>query len=89
MNDPYDIFSNNSNCPQLSVHVQLAIFLFHASHYGSAMPLEDVVQWAGILVGSVEKCTDCVIISLLSLHDEAIHFPNADNKEKAKEFVAA
>jgi hypothetical protein len=83
------IFSNNFNCPQLPVHIQLAIFLFRAGHYGNAMSPEDVAQWAGISVGGVEKCTDCVIVSLLSLHDEAIHFPGVNDKEKAKEFVAA
>ena len=38
-------------------------------------------------MGAVEKCTDRVIIALLSHHDEAVHFPNADKKEAAKKFV--
>jgi hypothetical protein len=83
------IFSNNSNCPQLPVPLQLSVFLFRAGHYGNAASPEDMAQWAGISVGSVERCTDCVIVSLVSLHDEAIHFPGADDKERAKAFVEA
>ena len=82
-----NIFSNNSNCPQLPMHIQLTIFLFHAGHYSNAMSPENAAQWAGISVSGVEKCTDHVIISLLSLHDKAVHFPGANNKEKAKKFI--
>jgi hypothetical protein len=85
MDDP--VFSNQSNCPQLPVHIQLCIFLFHAGHYGNAASPEDAAQWAGISVGGVEKCTDCIIIALLSLHDNTIHFPDAGDKEQAKIFV--
>jgi hypothetical protein len=81
------IFYNNSNCPQLPVHVQLCIFLFRAGHYGNAASPEDTAQWAGISVGGVEKCTDRVIVALLSLHDEAIHLPTAEEKEDAKSYV--
>jgi hypothetical protein len=83
------IFSNNSNCPQLPVPLQLAIFLFRAGHYGNAASPEDAAQWSGLSVSGVEKCTDRVIVSLLSLHDEAIHFPGADDKENAKAYVEA
>ena len=41
----------------------------------------------GISVGGVEKCTDCVVVTLLSHHDEAIHFPEASEKEDAKDYV--
>ena len=85
IDDP--VFSNNSNCPQLPVHLQLSIFLFHAGHYGNAASPEDAAQWAGISVGAVEKCPDRVIVALLSHHDEAVHFPDADKKEAAKKFV--
>jgi hypothetical protein len=81
------IFYNNSNCPQLPAHLQLCIFLFRAGHYGNASSPEDTAQWAGISVGGVEKCTDRVVVALLSHHDDAIHFPEADEKEDAKEYV--
>ena len=80
-----DIFSNNSNCPQLPIHIQLAIFLFCAGHYGNTVSPEDAAQLASISVGGVEKCTNRVIVSLLSLHDEgheAIHFPCISKKTK-------
>jgi hypothetical protein len=81
------VFLNNSNSPQLPVYLQLSVFLFRAGHYGNAASPEDTVQWAGLSVGGVEKCTDRVVVALLSLHDDAIHFPDADKKEDVKNFV--
>ena len=81
------VFSNQSNCPQLPVHLQLSVFLFRTGHYGNAASPEDAAQWAGISVGAVEKCTDRVIIALLSHHDDAVHFPDTDDKEQAKSFI--
>ena len=81
------IFSNNSNCSQVPVHVQLAVFLFRAGHYGNAASPEDIAQWVGLSVGTVKNCTDRVVIALLSLHDDAIHFPNVDEKEDTKNYV--
>jgi hypothetical protein len=81
------IFSNNSNSPQLPVSMQLSVFLFRAGHYGNAASPEDTAQWAGLSVGGVEKCTDRVVVALLSLHDDSVHFPDAHEKEAAKNFV--
>jgi hypothetical protein len=81
------VFHNNSNCPQLPTHLQLCVFLFRAGHYGNASSPEDTAQWAGISVGGVEKCTDRVVVALLSHHDDAIHFPEAIEKEEAKDYV--
>ena len=82
----HPIFHNNSNNSQLLVYIQLYIFLFHARHYGNASSPEDTAQWAGVSVGGVEKCTDCVIVALLSCHDEAIHFPDAAEKKSSKSY---
>ncbi|KAG2059217.1 hypothetical protein BDR06DRAFT_860497, partial [Suillus hirtellus] len=49
----HQIFSNQSNNPQLPISIQLTIFLNHAGHYSNVISLEDVAQWAGISVGSV------------------------------------
>jgi hypothetical protein len=81
------IFHNNSNCPQLPVHLQLSVVLFRAGHYGNAASPEDTAQWAGISVGGVEKCTDRILVALLSFHDDAIHLPNSDEKEDAKSYI--
>ncbi|KIK15008.1 hypothetical protein PISMIDRAFT_115934 [Pisolithus microcarpus 441] len=83
------IFQNNSPNRQLPVALQLAIFLNRAGHYGNAISPEDVRQWAGVSVGSVINCTNCVMIALLDLHDDFIFFPGADDSElaKAREFV--
>jgi hypothetical protein len=61
--------------------------LYHAGHYGNASS-EDTAKLTGISVGGVKKCTtDCVIIALLSCHDEAIHLLDAVEKESSKSFV--
>ena len=83
----HPVFHNNSNNAQLPVQTQLCIFLFRVGHYGNASSPEDTAQWAGISVGGVEKCTDRVIVALLSCHDEAIHLPNAAEKEGSKSYV--
>jgi hypothetical protein len=81
------IFYNNSNCPQFPVPLQLYIFLFRAGHYGNAASPEDTAQWAGMSVGGVEKCTDHIVVALLSYHDQAIHFPETDEKEDAMDYI--
>ncbi|KIK33477.1 hypothetical protein CY34DRAFT_99522 [Suillus luteus UH-Slu-Lm8-n1] len=79
----HPIFHNQSNNPQLPVSIQLAIFLNRAGHYGNAISLEDVAQWAGVSVGSVINCTNRVMVALLEEHDQFIFFPD-DNSEDAE-----
>ena len=81
--EDHPIFHNS----QLPVYIQLYIFLFCARHYGNASSPEDTAQWAGVSVGGVEKCTDCVIVTFLSCHDEAIHLPDATEKDSLKSYV--
>ena len=83
----HPIFHNNSNNRQLPVHIQLSIFLSRAGHYGNASSPEDAAQWSGYSVGAVEKSTDRVVIALLSHHDQAIHLPDAVEKEASKAYV--
>jgi hypothetical protein len=85
--EDHPIFYNNSNNSQLPVHIQLYIFLFRAGHYGNAASPEDTAQWAGVSVGGVEKSTDRVIVALLACHDEAVHLPDAVEKESSKSYV--
>ena len=85
--EDHPIFHNNSTNSQLPVYIQLYIFLFRAGHYGNASSPQDTAQWAGVSVGGVEKCTDRVVVTLLSCHDEAIHLPDATEKESSKSYV--
>ena len=85
----HQIFHNNSNTPQAPVEVQLAIFLFHAGHYGNAASPEVIGQLAGVSLGMVANCTNRVMVSLLVLHDECIHLPTAEEQESAKAWVTA
>ena len=52
----HHIFHNNSNNPQLSVQIQLAIFLNTAGHYGNAATLQNLAEWAGVSIGTVHNC---------------------------------
>ncbi|KIK18705.1 hypothetical protein PISMIDRAFT_14194 [Pisolithus microcarpus 441] len=77
----HPIFQNQSNNKQLPVAIQLAVFLFRAGHYGNACAPEDVVQWAGVSVGTVVNCTHRVMAALLDQHDEFIFIPHVRSEE--------
>ncbi|KIJ60258.1 hypothetical protein HYDPIDRAFT_99136, partial [Hydnomerulius pinastri MD-312] len=85
----HPIFQSRSNNPQLPVALQLAIFLHCADHYGNAISLEDVAQWAGVSVESVINCTNRTITALLDQHDAFIQFPqpNSVDAERAKAYT--
>jgi len=59
---------------QLPVWFQLAIFLNGVGHYGNAATTQDIAEWAGVAVGTVYNCYQCVMLSLLHWHDAVIHF---------------
>jgi hypothetical protein len=80
-------FYNDSNVPQAPVEVQLAIFLYRAGHYGNTASPEAIGHWAGISPGTVVNCTNCIMMALLALHDEYVHFLTAEEKESAKAWV--
>jgi len=84
----HHIFHNNSNCPQISVETQLTIFMYYARHYGNAVSPKAIRHWAGICPGTVVNSTNCIMVALLTLHDELIHLPTPKEKEGAKEWVA-
>ncbi|KAG2135704.1 uncharacterized protein EDB93DRAFT_1092191 [Suillus bovinus] len=85
------IFTNCSNNVQLPIVVQLTIFLNRVGHYGNTVSPEDVAQWAGVSVGSVINCSNCVMVAILDLHDMFITFPtlDSDDAEHACKFVEA
>jgi hypothetical protein len=87
--EDHEIFHNNSNVPQLPVPVQLAILLVRLGHYGNASAPEYVAQWAGVSVGTVINSTYRCFVAFLALHDEAVTFPPEEEKELAKDYVAA
>lgn len=87
MIENHPIFFNKSNIPQAPATVQLAIFLNRIGHYGNAASPEDLAQWAGGSAGWIEKCTNRVMVAVLSLHDEVIHLPTTEEKEDAKAWV--
>jgi len=72
---------------QIPVKVQLAIFLFRAGHYGNAASPEAIGHWAGVSPGTVANCTNCVMVALLTLHDECVRFPTPAEKESVKAWV--
>jgi hypothetical protein len=85
----HPIFQNQSNNPQLPVSIQLTIFLNRVGHYGNAITLENVAQRAGMSVGSIVNCTNCVMIAVLDANDQFICFPagNSENADLAHKFA--
>ncbi|KAG2052985.1 hypothetical protein BDR06DRAFT_982940 [Suillus hirtellus] len=79
----HHVFHNQSNNPQLPVAVQLAICLNRVGHYGNASSLKDISQWAGVSVGSVINCMNCVMAALLAEHDNFISFPTLNSVDAA------
>jgi hypothetical protein len=83
----HSVFINNSHYSQTPVSSQLAITLFRLGHDGNAASVESVAQWAGVSAGTVVNCTRRTMIAVLTLHDSAIHWPSAEEKEEAKQWV--
>ncbi|KAH9907672.1 uncharacterized protein B0H18DRAFT_824962, partial [Fomitopsis serialis] len=83
----HSVFVSDGPRDQLSVDKQLAIALYRFGHFGNAASVEGVAQWAGVSAGMVVNATRRVMVASLALHDEVIHWPSADAKEEAKEWV--
>ncbi|KIO01706.1 hypothetical protein M404DRAFT_149397 [Pisolithus tinctorius Marx 270] len=77
----HPIFQNQSNNKQSPISIQLAVFLFHAGHYGNACTPEDVTQWAGVSIRTVVNFTHHVMAALLDQHDKFIFLPHAHSEE--------
>src|ERR1700729_3213745 len=56
-----EIFHNNSNNPQMPVEQQLAIALYHFSHYENATITMKVALWAGVGFRTVSLVTKQVL----------------------------
>src|SRR5258707_11865626 len=80
-------FYNNSNQEQMPVSYQLAIALFHFGHFGNGSSVEKVAQWAGCSASSVVKATCHVIAAFLPLHEQAVQWPNSEEKCSASDWV--
>lgn len=73
----------------MAIDHQLAITLYRFGHYGNAVSLQRVADWAGIGKGTVLVVTRRVMTAVLrnSFKDQAIRMPTAEEKEGAKEWV--
>lgn len=83
----HPIFHNNSNCPQLDPATQLAIFLNRAGHYGNRSGCDDLADWVGKSTGTVEKCTNRVMVAILEHHDEVFGPPTDKEVEQSRAYV--
>ncbi|EJD45100.1 hypothetical protein AURDEDRAFT_64809 [Auricularia subglabra TFB-10046 SS5] len=81
------VFHNESHHAQRDVREQFAIAMYRFGHEGNACSVEDVAQWAGVAAGTVLNATRRVMVAVLSLHDSAIHWPDDDEREEAKQWV--
>ncbi|KJA25911.1 hypothetical protein HYPSUDRAFT_133783, partial [Hypholoma sublateritium FD-334 SS-4] len=82
-------FSNNSQNAQMPVEHQLAIALYRFGHYGNAASLDSVAKWSGYAKGTVLLATRQVMTAVLhpGFMQDAVHMPNAEEKEEAKQWV--
>ena len=85
----HPIFFSNGLNNQIPVEEQLAISLFCFGHFENSASVESVAQWAGVSAGTVVNATRCIMVMFLELHDNVIHWPSAEEKEAAKEWVEA
>ena len=69
------VFCSCSHNQQLLVSIQLAIFLKCLGHYGNVNRPDDLAEWMGVSMGTVVNCTHHVMVALLDLHNDFIHFP--------------
>ena len=83
------VFGNNSSKPQISVEEQLAIVLYWFGHDGNAASIKGVANWAVVGKGTILLVTCRVMTAILWLEfmDEAVYFPNAEEKKAAKKWV--
>ena len=51
------------------------------------MSPEDVTQWAGVSIGSVVNCTNCVMIAVLDEHNQFVRIPSEDLEDMEKAWV--
>ena len=75
------VFTSKSNNLQLPITIQLAIFLNRAGHYGNAATPEDIAEWAGVSIGSVVNCTNCVMVAILDQHDNFVYVPEDESED--------
>ncbi len=87
IDDP--IFANDSQNSQFPVERQLAIALWRFGHYGNAVGLQKVANWAGVGKGYVLLATRRVIAALTrpDFVVANIRMPTEEEKEEAKEWV--
>ena len=77
-------FQSNGQWP---VACQLAVALFRLGHFGNAASVDAVAQWAGCSVSAVVNATRRIIMAFLPLHNQAIRWPNAHEKQEASDWV--
>jgi hypothetical protein len=85
--EDHPVFHNNSNYPQLAPATQLAIFLNRAGHYGNRAGPDDLADWVGKSTGTIENCTNRVMVAILDHHDKVFGPPTEEDVEEAKAYV--
>ena len=77
------MFHNNSENNQLPINLQLAITLFHFRNYSNAASIQKVGLWAGIGVGTVDLCTQRVMMALCSECSTMSPWPGQKKKSRS------
>jgi hypothetical protein len=73
----------------MPVEEQVAITLYRFGHDSNAASIQGVANWAAVGKGTVLLVTCQVMTTILQpeFMDEAVHFPDAEERKAAKKWV--
>lgn len=83
------VFINSSSLQQTPVHLQLAVCLHRYGNRGGRPAHSKLARDMGIGEGTVALFSDRVMLALLVLKSEVVHWPNAEEKAVHKQRVCA
>lgn len=85
----HPVFHNHSSNEQMPVEWQVAITLYRFGHYSNAASIMKTGLWAGVGYGTVKLVTFCVMQACCdkTFRQSALRWPDAEAKERAKEWV--
>lgn len=81
------IFCNNSNCPQLTVSVQLHLALFCLGFYGNGASFEAAAEKYKLSVGMILNARERVCTAFSELMNDFITWPGSEERRCMCEFV--
>lgn len=81
------IFSNRSNCSQISPNTQLMVAFHRFGCNGNGASVGNIARHFGMSEGAVELCTNRSLIAILSLENDWVRWPDLSEKIMIKERI--